>query len=306
MAYLDRRHFRLLTALSEHKKLGLAASALGLSQPAASHQIREAERRLGISLITKTGNSVSLTSAGEHLATIGKSTEKSLSDAEADAIWLSRDTSEALRFAIGVSERMSWLPDAVAKLAVQEPNLRIELVQLRPSELQSAVMNQEADCFLTAGVPGPGLAARHIFHDRLVGVLPPDAPEAGQSVTADWFVSRTYLSYSFRPQPGFEFEKLFRPASVVPAKILRLESLPSIITMIEAGQGTTVLPRWAVDEAAQQGRVSLAELNTEQPGIDWSLCHHPRLSERRLAGLALIAEAIEQEGREKEGRHSAA
>jgi LysR family transcriptional regulator for metE and metH len=296
MTYLDRRHFRLLTALSEHNKLGLAASALGLSQPAASHQIREAERRLGISLIVKSGNSVALTSAGDHLATIGKSTEKALSDAEADALWLSRGDSEALRFAIGVGERMSWLPVAVAKLAKEEPALRIELVQLRPADLNRAVMSQEADCFLTAGVAGSGLAVRHIFHDRLVGVLPPDAPEAGQCVPAELFVSHTYLSYSFLPRPGFEFEKLFRPASVVPKKILRLESLPSIIAMIEAGQGVTVLPRWAVEEVAHQGRVSLAELGTEESGIDWSICYHPRLSERRLAGVALVAEAIGSDG----------
>ncbi|MEH6526786.1 MAG: LysR family transcriptional regulator, partial [Sneathiella sp.] len=68
MLKIDWRHYQLLLAIRDTGGLTAAAKQLGVTQPAASHQIREAERRLGLQLVERQGRLLVLTPAGEKLA----------------------------------------------------------------------------------------------------------------------------------------------------------------------------------------------------------------------------------------------
>ena len=59
------RPIRYLKAVADHGSFTRAASALHVSQPALSQQIREFEERMGVQLLDRTGRKVRPTDAGE-------------------------------------------------------------------------------------------------------------------------------------------------------------------------------------------------------------------------------------------------
>ena len=56
---------RYLKAVADHGSVTRAASALHVSQPTLSQQIREFEERMGVQLLDRTGRKVRPTDAGE-------------------------------------------------------------------------------------------------------------------------------------------------------------------------------------------------------------------------------------------------
>lgn len=59
------RHINYFLAVAEHGSFTRAASALHVSQPALSQQIRQLEESLGVPLFDRSGRTIHLTDAGE-------------------------------------------------------------------------------------------------------------------------------------------------------------------------------------------------------------------------------------------------
>ena len=153
VTYLDRRHYKLLIAVRRHGQLSAAAASLGLTQPAASHQVREAERRLGIRLFDRVGRGIKLTEAAERLLEAAVYSEDTLNTAEADAIQLHRGASSTLRIAIGSYDHVHWIPSVAAMLDARYPALKVEIVRLANHDLHSAIDSGSADLFLAPNSP---------------------------------------------------------------------------------------------------------------------------------------------------------
>lgn len=69
---LGANHLALLGVLAETGSLTVAAQRLGITQSAASHRLREAERRTGVALARKAPGGVWLTQEGERLRAVGE------------------------------------------------------------------------------------------------------------------------------------------------------------------------------------------------------------------------------------------
>lgn len=296
MSYLDRRHYQLLIAIRRLGQLSAAADELGLTQPAASHQIREAERRLGIRLFDREGRRIKLTKAGERLLEAALYTENTLRSAETDAVRLHNLTTSPLRIAVGSYDHTCWLPAVAAKIDAGDLPWKVELIRLAHDDLGPAITSGRADLFLAPSSPElENLPSYPLFEDTLVAVLPPDA-DPGTPISAEFFETRRFLAFSYHPAQGFEYERYLSPAGVIPKNLLRVESAAAIIELVAAGFGVSILPMWCALEGATSGRVVVRELAPEPLRIGWHFFGRAKLMEKDIA-IRALASAISESAR---------
>src|SRR5882757_2380188 len=65
VCFMELRHLRYFAAVAAHGSFSRAAKQLHLTQPALSRQVKSLEDEIGVALIVRGQNTISLTSAGE-------------------------------------------------------------------------------------------------------------------------------------------------------------------------------------------------------------------------------------------------
>src|SRR5215813_12091051 len=79
---LEVRHLRLIRAIAEEGSVTRAGSRLYLTQSALSHQLRDAEEKLGAQLFTRVNKRMILTPAGERLLKLARTVLDEMGRAE--------------------------------------------------------------------------------------------------------------------------------------------------------------------------------------------------------------------------------
>jgi LysR family transcriptional regulator, regulator for metE and metH len=283
-------HFTMLMTIRSAGSLSAAARALGLTQSAATHQVKEAERRLGISLLARRGRSVALTRAGESLADAAATCAPVLAEAEAKAQELGHGDAPRLRIAVGLQDGLLWACDLFTALGHRASPIRLDLVQTGKDTPVQLLQQGKADAALDLGDAAfAGLKRMLIAQDELVGIVHRNhACAARGRMTAADIVDDPYLAHALTPQRGFEFESFFTPARQVPRYIARIESIAAIIALVAAGCGLSIQPRSAIRQAVAAGSVIAVRLSPKPIQLPWHLHMHP-------AALVLHGEQVMDE-----------
>lgn len=286
---LDRSHIDLLVALQETGQLGKAAQMLHLSPSAASHRLKEAERRLGVSLTVVQGRSVELTAAGRHLAEIGGEARQALRAAEETARWMSSADRPAVRLALDFYDTAPWFEHLIAS-----PDLPcdVDFIRIGFSDVAAAVSSRRADLGVVVSAGGgPGALSGQVIDlgvDELVGVVRLDHPAAirGSLDPAD-IVDATYVTAGDRPTLGFEHHEFFEPAEVRPKRLRKVESLAMILRLMRTYGGVTVQPALAVKSAPLDGLAVVPLLDVQIPVVWSGFLRHDASDNEEAMGRAV-------------------
>jgi LysR family hydrogen peroxide-inducible transcriptional activator len=256
---MNLRDLRYLLAVAEHAHFGRAAKACGVSQPTLSVQVRKLEDLLGVALFERTSKTVAPTAACERL--IGHA-RAAVAETEA-ILGVARDLRDPLagRFRLGIIPTLApyLLPLVFAPLRAALPALEIEpwedqtlalLARLRAHELDAALLATAED--------GPDLASLPLFAEPFVAALPPEHPLAGRKVVAEADLACDILVLAdgncLRDQT---LAACGHGAALDGA--LRASSLSTLLNMVAAGYGTTLIPGLAAG-AAQDAGIELRPL----------------------------------------------
>lgn len=283
-------HFTMLMTVRSTGSLSAAARALGLTQSAATHQVKEAERRLGIALLARRGRSVALTPAGEILADAAATCAPVLAEAEAKAQELGHGDAPRLRLAVGLQDGLLWAGDLFSALGRRASPVRLDLIQAGKDAPVQLLRQGKADAAIElGGAVFADLKRELIAQDELVGIVRRNhiCATRGRMVAGE-IVDDPYLAHALTPQRGFEFENFFRPARQVPRYIARIESLAAIIAFVAAGSGVSIQPRSAIRQAAAARTIVAVPLSPKPIRLPWYLHMHP-------AALALHGEQVMSE-----------
>lgn len=297
---LDRRHTELLIAIWEAGHLGHAAARLSISSSAASHRLREAERRLGVELTAAEGRSLRLTPAGIHLAEVAQVAHANLRSAEETARWLGSVERPTVRMALDFYDTAPWF---AALVGVEDRSSDIDVVRVAYGDVAAAVQHRRADVgvevmpaagrgdSLDAGPPVPH-GARHLADDELVGVVRHDHPAVARgALEADDITTAVYLTAGDRPQHGFEHHGFFEPAGARPHRLRKVESLELVLRLMRRYGGITVQPRIALADAdlSDLRMVPLAGTSIE---VRWFAILRPDSTEAHSEIVELIGRLI--------------
>lgn len=257
--------------------LGRAADAVAISQSAASHRLRDAERRLGVALTEAHGRSLRLTSAAQHLAEVAEVAQANLRSAEETARWMASAARATVRVALDFYDTAPWFAELIGPEAESSD---IDIVRVPYDGVSDAVLRRRADVGVVvhpehATVP----ADRWLASDELVGVVRSDHAAARRGCLQPTDVGRAvYLTAGERPQHGFEHFRFFEPAGVRPHRLRKVESLALIVRLIRDFGSVSVQPRLSLRDADLSGLVTVP-LDATRIEVHWALALRPNASE---------------------------
>ena len=264
-------HYRAVQAIAAHGSITDAAEALGLSQSALSHQLREAERRLDVALFRRIGKRMRPSPAGERIAAAAERHLPGLRSAEADAAGAGGVPRHRVRIGSGAYSCYRWLPAALEQFQRERPDVDIRIVGDTTREPGAALLAGTLDVAIGLGpLPSADVRALALFRDELVMIVPPSHPIAAKAhVEPADIADVTYMTYSDVEQKGYEAERFMRPAGVFPRRMVTIELTEGICELVAAGFGVSILSRWAVAPYVADGRLVARRVGPDGLFIDW-------------------------------------
>ena len=273
MLRLQLSHYRVVQAVRIHGTVSAAAQALGLTQPALSHQIAEAERRLSTKLFARVGRRLRLTSAGELFAT---SADTILMEAGLAESTLMGKTGaapgEVIRIGTFAYNSYRWLPLFLKQLRHQWPNLYFEFITDTSKVPMRSLLDGDVDIAISAGSIASSRANVYpLFEDQLLAICALDCPtpSCGYMLATD-FLADPFITYSTIYETGFEEELLWRPAGRRPLNYLRAGNTEAVIEMVKAGFGRSILSRWAVQPSLENEELLALPVTKQGMPVYWS------------------------------------
>ncbi len=267
------KHFRYFDALARIGHFGRAAEACSISQPALSVQIKELEGMLGAPLVERTARQVRLTTLGEEFLLRAR---KVLSDVE--------EMSELARLSAGPLQgtlRMGVIPTVAPYLLpaiIQELGARMPGLELMPREsitksLVEDLLHSRLD-FILAALPisEPSLREFALFEEDFVLVRP--AEDEGLPVPSPDTLQTMKLllleeGHCFRDQ-ALSFCEM-QPSD--PSLVMEGSSLSTLVQMVSAGLGVTLIPEMAVPLETNSAALSISRFTERTPkrkiGMVW-------------------------------------
>ncbi len=258
--HLTLRDLRYLLALAEHRHFGRAAKACGVSQPTLSVQVRKLEDLLGVVLFERSSRMVEPTAACLKLTGHARG---AVAEAEA-LIATARSFADPLagRFRLGIIPTLApyLLPLVFGPLRDALPALEVEPWEDQTEALLERLRAHELDAALLAtDVDGPDLAERVLFAEPFLAALPPGHPLARRNVVAETDLAPDLLvladGHCLRDQTLAACGQQGAAGGS-----LRASSLPTLLNMVAAGYGTTLIPGLAAG-AAQDAAIELRPLS---------------------------------------------
>ena len=299
---LDLRHYQMIATLAKTQRVTDAAEQLGITPSALSHRIREAERRLGVPLFSRSHKRLRMTAAAESLAQVAERVIADLVRAEQDAERMGRGVRHVVRLAVEAYSSYHWLPRFLRHLKAQSPDIGIQVVAAAARSPLESLADHTVDLVIVSGEAGHGrLEAVHLFDDDLVFIMPPDHRLAGKNhIEGGDIVGEDFITYTRIPEPDREYARLFRPNGTYPNWTETVELPEAIVEMVAAGLGTSVLAGWAVKGAVEDGRIVAIGVGPEGVSIPWYAVIRPdRAPEDEITRS--VAQALSRWCRETDG-----
>ncbi|MTI44439.1 LysR family hydrogen peroxide-inducible transcriptional activator [Roseibium hamelinense] len=273
MIGLTLKHLRYFDSLARHGHFGRAAQACSISQPALSLQIKELEGMLGAPLVERTARQIRLTQFGTEVVERARAILRSV-DELTDLARASQDRLVG-RLRIGVIPTVApyFLPDVIGRLSLHHPELEISVRETVTTRLIEDLNDGRLDTAIVAlPVSEPALAEEKLFDEHFVLVRP--GADAGQPVPSPEVLTEMRLllleeGHCFRDQ-ALSFCNL---QSAPPREVLDASSLSTLVQMVSAGIGVTLIPEMAVPVETRSASVSIARFSDPQPsrtiGMVW-------------------------------------
>ncbi|MEE2943654.1 MAG: LysR substrate-binding domain-containing protein [Pseudomonadota bacterium] len=301
MIGLTLKHFRYFDALAQKGHFGRAAEACSISQPALSVQIKELEAMMGAPLVERTARQIRLTTLGEEFLIRARQV---LADVEAMGE-LARTGEGPLRgtLRMGIIPTVApyLLPAIIRGLSDALPEL-----ELRPREsvTQSLLedLRQSRLDFVVAALPvsEPALEEFALFDEEFILVrgaqdagLPTPRPDRLQEMK----LLLLEEGHCFRDQ-ALSFCDMKRSD---PSLLMEGSSLSTLVQMVDAGLGLTLIPEMAVPLEGKGTSVTLTRFEGKPPkrtiGMIW------RKTNPLAEQLSELGDVLQRIGQEQRGRY---
>jgi LysR family hydrogen peroxide-inducible transcriptional activator len=290
MNNLTIKQLKYFDALAHHNHFGRAAEACAISQPALSMQIKELEESVGAALFERGPRTIRLTRFGEEFVIRIRSILRSIDELGDMARAARGGVMERLRLGVIPTIAPYKLPSVIRGLTEKFPGIDIHVRETQTRKLIDEIHDGRLDAALVA-LPASEktLFEMPLFEENFVLVRP--VSEAEKPVPAVEKLAKMRLllleeGHCFREQ-ALSFCAI-KPEQ--PRDGLDGSSLTTLVQMVSAGIGVTLIPEMAVGVETRSAAVSIDHFEAPEPsrmiGMVW------RKTNRLHDQLVQIADVI--------------
>lgn len=259
---MNLQEIRYLVAVAEHRHFGRAAELCNVSQPTLSSQIRKLEGELGVTLLERTNKRVALTPVG---AQILEHARRALAEA-AQMEEVARAARDPLvgPLKLGVIPTLApyLMPLILKPLKQGYPGLTIELWEDQTLSLIDGLRHHRLDAALLATPSeSPEITGIALFDEPLLAALPPhhklarakkvheEALRKELLVLADGHCLANQALAACGARNGAARDGL--------QGTMQASTLDTLVNLVAAGYGVTLLPTLAADSFRRRDVVLL-------------------------------------------------
>ncbi|WP_420337064.1 hydrogen peroxide-inducible genes activator [Roseibium sp.] len=273
MIGLTLKHLKYINALATHKHFGRAAEACAITQPALSIQIKELEAMMGAPLVERNARQVHMTPLGRELVERAQGILVAV-DELSDVVRAAKGPMSG-RFRLGIIPTIApyIFPNVVTSLAEQFPGLDLQPREAITQSLVEDLLAHKLDAAVVAlPISDPTIREFALFKEDFVlvrNLKDDDKPVPSPSRLKEMKLLLLEEGHCFRDQ-AISFCDLSGPTT---REVMEGSSLSTLVQMVGAGIGLTLIPEMAVPFETRSADVSVARFKSKSPsrtiGLIW-------------------------------------
>ena len=273
MIGITMKHLKYFEALARHSHFGRAAEDCAISQPALSVQVRDLEQILGAPLVERGPKQIRLTRLGEDFALRASDILRSVDELGDLARASHNPLLGRLRFGVIPTVAPYFLPNFIADITKHYPGL-----DLRPREavtqklIEELIAGRLDTAIVALPISEPSLHEETLFDEEFVLVRPiKDArkPVPNAEKLREMRLLLLEEGHCFRDQAIL----FCRISTNLPRDLMQGSSLSTLVQMVGAGIGVTLIPDMAIPIETRSAPVCTARLPPPRPsrtiGMVW-------------------------------------
>jgi LysR family transcriptional regulator for metE and metH len=255
---LEIKHLKTVRALRDGGSLVEAAKRLHLTQSALSHQLKDLEERLGLSLFIRKTKPIRFTRAGEHILELANKIIPQLEQTSRDIKKLAGGQAGRLHMAIECHSCFDWLMPAINSFRDQWPEVEIDLMASFHFEPLPALARGDLDLVVTADpVPMSGIHYQPLFRYQAMLAIANQHPLVEKKhIEAADLADQTLIHYPVERKRLDIFTQFLDPNGIEPRDIRQADLTLMIVQLVASGRGVACLPNWALQPYLNAGLIS--------------------------------------------------
>jgi DNA-binding transcriptional LysR family regulator len=236
---IDLRQLAYFVTVVDQGSVTGAAEALHITQPVLSRQLREMERRIGLSLFEREGRRLRLTPAGQEFAPVARDLLVRSDEVERTAANLAAGRLEVLHLAVPTTTLTDVLAPFLATLHGADPMPAVR--QMDPGGAHAA-LRSGADLAIVTTPPPRGLASVPLAVLPVWAYVRRDDPWADRvEVGVERLVERELVLMTAEYRPRVLLDRAVEEAGVTYGRVLECTNAQVAQALAAAGRGVAVV-----------------------------------------------------------------
>ncbi len=257
----------LFRDIVQTKSLSRGAELNGISPSAASQQLHELEKGLGVSLLDRSTRPLSLTAAGKLYHDLCRDVLRRNDEFRVALDELRIDIEGTVRIASIYSIGLSEMSQVEAEFQRRVPHVRLQIDYLRPEKVYESVASDRVDLGLVS-YPEPTREISVIpwREEEMVLATAPSHPLAARhAISAADLEGVDFIAFDEDLPIRREVDRFLRAAGVDVNIAMHFDNVQTIKEAIELGSGVGIVPARILRNELRQGR--LAAIPIASPGL---------------------------------------
>ncbi|MGM0970586.1 MAG: LysR family transcriptional regulator [Bacillota bacterium] len=240
MSTLITFQYKVFLTVVECGSFTKAGEKLGLTQSGVSHNIAKLESELGVVLLRRNRNGLSLTDAGERVMPHIRQIVHHASLLEQEAALIQGMEVGSIKIGTFSSFSSKMLPQLIHRFTKGYPNIQVELYEGGYEEIEEWIASGTVDVgFLTQ--PSREFETVPLFQDELVVLMQEDHRfNTKKVIEVDSLHNESFIM----PKAGCDLliKKLLKERGVKPQVLFEIGDNNTLISMVQEGLGVTIIP----------------------------------------------------------------